>query len=275
MSGKSVTNLGIGLLIIGILLGVGGGYYYVQSSSTPILSKLEAQKAAIQADVGVVNSSIQGLEEVKFGLEGDVNVLDNQIQSLNGDIAQSQNEITSLKHDIEVSNDKIADLQPKSEHKSGYEQFSAYGLWFQYPSGMSLSLTKMLEHNISDKYGWIKGEISRTSRHETIMYNWQYVDFTPDVRKDLTELVYNFSSLMKTQYNYNSEISEVKTSEISGHTFYYQTITIADKGTTLIRVTYGCWYCNIASVAYRFIYYNTYPNAQDTYTDYIDSTFCR
>ena len=274
MSENKFSTLGIILLIVGLIVGAGGGYFYISSNKTPILDDLVAEKASLISSIEELDSSIVNLEESKSDLESDVDLLDDEIQDLQIEVNAMNNEISSLEHNVEVYNEKIDELESRVEKLTDYEIFSIHDLWFQYPAVMSFEFDEMLENDFSDKYGIVQGELERVSRDEFISFVWQHVDFDPDVEADVTNLAQDYSDRMKNDYDLDSTISKVLTCDVDGHTFYYLTVTVMADGDEQIRVTYGTWYCSLNSLAYRFTYYNTNPSSEDRYMNTINTIFC-
>lgn len=271
--GIKISSITIALLIVGLLVGGGGGYYMVSSNYSPKISELQTQQENLTEELSTITANVNSLEDQISVLEDQIDESDQRIQGCRTNVAKNNTEIAYLDHNIEVYQEKIAILEIEAEPTEGHKIFSAYGLWFQYPVGMSFNFEKFQEHDISNDYGLVNGEIDKPSRKETIAYIWQKVDFETNAEADLDDLISTLLEYYVTELEITATVGEKKTTEIQGHTVYYQSINMNDGHNDYV-VYYATWFCNLEGIHYRFYHLNYKPQFGDTLLEYLNATVC-
>lgn len=273
MSEKSNNSLGIILLVVGLVVGAGGGYFFAQSKAQPLIAEYVELETSLLEDIQDAEDILGGLTEDVDDVETEIDGLDNSLLDNQIEVNTNQNEIDSVEHSIDVFSDKIVELEARTTTLSGYEIFSIYDLWFQHPAGMRFSFEEVGENQFSGENGIVAGTLERGSRDETLQYVWQYVDFVPDVENDLDGRVEDYVNAMQ-ELDIDTSVGEKIVSEVDGHTMYTQTVTVSYRGDEVGRATYATWYCNINSLAYRGFYFNAKPGVDDRYENSLLTTYC-
>ena len=271
--GIKISSITIALLIAGLLVGGGGGYYMVSSNYSPKISELQTRQESLTEELSTITANVNNMEDQVSVLEDQIDESDLRIQKCRLNIAKNNTEIAYLDHSIEVYQEKITILEIKAEPTEGHNIFSAYGLWFQYPVGMSFNFEKFQEHDVSNDYGIINGKIDKPSRKETIKYAWQKVDFETDAEADLDDLIGGLLEYYLVELEITATAGEKKNTEIMGHTVYYQSINVND-GHNDYLVYYAAWYCNLEGTHYRFYHFNYKPQLGDTILEYLNTSIC-
>jgi len=93
MSIKTINSVSIAFLIIGLIVGVGGGYFYTSNLLQPQIDELEEQVIDLSSQISSHSTTITSLETEIDGLE-------NQIQGLESEIST----LESIKEDLESQN---------------------------------------------------------------------------------------------------------------------------------------------------------------------------
>jgi hypothetical protein len=261
------------LLVVGLVVGTGGGYFYNSNSLTPIMEQLDEDVESLTVELDAKDAELASLEDQHDELTDTLSELEAEVSQINREESQTEYVIESLDHDIDNYNEKIAVLRIQEKAAEGYEVFSSYGLSFHYPVGMSFKIEELNEKPVSEDYCKVSGEIYKPSKTEDVGYVWQAVDFTPDVEKDLENLVNNYIDGMSQYQQLTITPGSKETTNILDHTVYYQTITVEENGDSMI-VCYATWYCNLDGLAYRMYYTNYLSTDIEGFEGYLATTLC-
>ncbi len=269
---EKISTRGIGLLVVGLIIGAAGGYYYNLSSLTPVVNQLESEKQALTATVDSKTTEIAALTEQFNGLDATMKSLTKDVSNLNGDKTRAESAISGLDQSATSYNIAIADLREKGDAPTGYEVFSAYGLVFDYPEGMNFRISEFNNTRVSQKEGILRGEVENTKK-ESVEYVWQYIDFDPDMRDYIDTLTTGYVDKLAPFPEVTTTVGSVKIDSIEGHTVYYQPITVNDAGTVGLAC-HATWFCDEEQIVYILFVYDSLSTDVDTIKSYIGSTLC-
>jgi hypothetical protein len=270
---EKFSSVSIALLVVGLIVGAAGGYFYNSNSLMPMIEQLEEDIELLVVELDAKDLEIASLEDHHSEQMGTLSDLETEVSQINREESQTEYAIENLDHDIDNYNEKIAVLKIQEKAAEGYEVFASYGLSFHYPIGMSFIFEEFMENPVSEDYCKVIGEINKPSKIEDVGYIWQAVDFTPDVEKDLENLVNNYVDSMSQYPQLTVTPGSKVTTNILDHTVYYQTITIEENGDYMI-VCYATWYCNLDGLAYRMWYTNYKSTNLEGFEGYLVTTLC-
>ncbi len=105
---SSVSTLTIGLIVVGLVIGAGGGYFFSSSSLQPKITDLESQVISTTSKISALTSDVSSLEEDNSDLENQVSILDDQVTGLESQISSLSSQISSIESDLEDAEDTIS-----------------------------------------------------------------------------------------------------------------------------------------------------------------------
>lgn len=227
----------IALLIVGLVIGAGGGYFASSSSLRPKIDDLENQVSSLNSEVATLDAEVNALGEENSDLETQVSELitersslETQLETAQVTISEKENDISYLEEAIEDYEDQIEELTAQLEIyivTPGYNKFSIYGLSFEYPEGYTTSLSGLLESTATENSGYV----TATSMDESESYYvvWMYTLITPDLDVGLD------GGLAELE-PFNLKLGPRETSELNGHVMRYQDFSITEVGVQIYGV---------------------------------------
>ena len=115
---ESVITFSIAAAIVGVLIGIGGGYFYASSHYQPIIKEHENQLQELSSQISDLNSSINSLQSEKShlnalvsSLEAEKTIVESYLSQAQETIAQYEAEIASYETDIANLEDEVTSLQ--------------------------------------------------------------------------------------------------------------------------------------------------------------------
>jgi peptidoglycan hydrolase CwlO-like protein len=106
MSVTSAVILIIALLLVAGLIGYLTAWYYAKSVYTPVIKKLEDEKAQL-------NREIEGLKDNISELKGKINDLNKKVDELDKDISEKEREISKKVDIITALEKELNELKKK------------------------------------------------------------------------------------------------------------------------------------------------------------------
>lgn len=258
-SHRGVSTIAIVLLILGLTVGAGGGYYVVFSNLQPKIVEYEAQVTQLNSEVSGLIVTVSSLQAEKSVLEESalyeeaqkLAEINSELTSTNSELRATLSEIVDKYEELNESYDALEEafnaLQEEYATLSGEAEteesnrFARYGFSFEYPEGWTLSLCGNLE-SVADED---TGIAAVTSEDETSTYiiSWMarsaFQVFLERMNVTLAEFIenpeggldYAFTTLLNdTSLFPVVELGERVTSTKDGNVLIYQTGTM-EKGT--------------------------------------------
>jgi cysteinyl-tRNA synthetase len=102
------SSLTIGLIVVGLIVGAGGGYFTASSSMRPRIRDLEGQVASLTSQVNELPTDLNRLENEKNDLESQVSTLDDQIAGLQSQISYLNSQISDLESELEDAQETMS-----------------------------------------------------------------------------------------------------------------------------------------------------------------------
>lgn len=154
----STQTLSIVLMIIGLIVGAGGGYFYTSSILQPKIDDYENENTELITEVSTLTADVSSLESDKSSLTSKVASLVRKNNEYQDDISELENQLSDAENTITNYEDEISDLE--SQISSLQAQYSTYS-----------STINSLQSDISELESQLEeiGEIVVTQHYE-----WEY-----------------------------------------------------------------------------------------------------
>lgn len=143
MSEKSNTLLPV-LLVVGLLVGAGGGYFYANNSLQPQIDELDQQISSINSEINGVSAQIDDYND-------DIEAEQENIDDLEDDKEAREEEYSQVLSELEASQvfsrgvlDRKEELELLFEPQTGCYKFNMFGISFDCPKDTKLDLAGAL-----------------------------------------------------------------------------------------------------------------------------------
>jgi len=249
-SHRGVSTIAIVLLIMGLTVGAGGGYYVVFSNLQPKIVEYEAQVTQLNSEVSGLIVTVSSLQAEKSVLEE--STLYEEANETNQKLAEINSELTSTNSELRATLSEIVDkyeelnesygaleeafnaLQEEYVTLSGEAEtvepnrFARYGFSFEYPEGWTLSLSSLLG-TLADEG---TGIVAVTSEDETSTYmiSWMGRAVIQPILENMNMTFAEYIETAGLDYAFTIlsvvELGERVTSTKDGNTLTYQTGTM-------------------------------------------------
>jgi uncharacterized coiled-coil protein SlyX len=249
------------MIIIGLLVGAGGGYFYSNSVLQPKIDDLSKQVTSLGGQVASQTSMITQLNTTVNGLKGDKTALTSQVQDLQSkntqqasdnakltsDLADSKGIVASQESTITDLRSKLSNLASTFNATPGYVGYHIYGFSFEAPQNMTLSFGGVLDATMNQN----SGKITAQNNEQALAFFYTHTVTSVDLDAALNGV---YTSLANSGASVNK--AAIVTSAIEGHTMKYQTGSYTLSGQTAY-VAYAYWYCPNTQRVYGFSYVAT------------------
>ena len=245
MSNKGTfSSTTIALLIVGLVIGAGGGYFASSSSLQPKIDDLESQVSSLNSEVSTLSAEVNTLGEENSDLETQVSELNTQISELNSEkssletqleiaqatISEKESDISELQETLDDYEDRIEEFTDYLDFYNatpGYNRFSIFGISFEFPKEYAIETSGMFEGPLSADNGLITGYPANES--DAFFIGWQVTLFTPDLDDGLDSGIAGLPQ-------YELKLGTRVTSELNGHVMKYQNFTLTQRGAKVYGV---------------------------------------
>jgi len=112
-------SLSILLLIVGLMIGSGGGYFIVSSTFQPKIEGYEAQVTDLTSEVSSLTSTVAELETENSNYETQVHTLESEVSTLETQISTLETQVSALETQI---SDLESELDKAGDTISNYEE---------------------------------------------------------------------------------------------------------------------------------------------------------
>lgn len=158
MSKGSVTPMTIGLLVIGLLIGLGGGYVIANNSFNPKIEELETSTNALSTQLSDTNDQISDLGENLSSLASEEEEKESQLADLQNELSDSIIELNEVQAEFILLAEERQSLEEKVSSKDGYSKLTLYGFSLDYPDYYTLSILDTTGQGMDASYGTISGD---------------------------------------------------------------------------------------------------------------------
>ncbi len=275
MSGSSATIKLVAILLAGIVVGSGVGYFYASSNYEPRITSYQEQVTTLTGQVTTLTSEntaqasqITSLDSEISGLETTITQKNQEITTLEGTVSSYKTQVVGLEADISDYQEQVDTLQTQFLLSDGYLRVAAYDWSLQFPNGMYTRLKGITTGtSATEETGVVYGYFI----YDNVITDWIEVTYTnantaPDLDNTIMEKITNLSSYITS--------TDPKTSTtISGHAARYETLTYDYSGRTYYVVV-AAWYCTTTQTTY--VYYREATTASSTpvFEHFVDTFAC-
>jgi len=162
----STQTLSVVLLIVGLIVGAGGGYFFASSTYQPKIEDYEKQMSELDSDVIDLNAAISELESEKSELTSEVTALEDEKSSLIEDNNDYQDQISNLQTQLSEAQNAISDYEDeitllevdisKLESQSSQNSYTISSLQSQVDN-LESQIDEIGEIVVTQHYNWEYG----------------------------------------------------------------------------------------------------------------------
>lgn len=270
---RSSLTITVIFLLVGLIAGAVGGYFFSLSSYRNKIREKEDQIEDLTSDISTLNSTLLTLDSENVvqkskisELESKLDGADETILILEGKISTQEGQISDLKSRLISFQSIVGELTSQLIPKPGYEKFSAHGFSFDYPKEMYLSFSGRLESTANLHSGLVTA--SMANEKEKIVIAWIDETYPRDINNVIEDGFISMSTL-------GSIIrGDRVTSTIRGHELIYQDFYLISDGKTHSGVL-GGFNCDENKIVYSISYmYEGEEYIVPKFLEYLDSLFC-
>jgi len=274
------SSITVAILIVGLVIGAGGGYFASTSSLQPKITDLEEYVSSLNSEVATLNTEVSALEEETLDLETQISELNTQKTSLETQLETAQSTISEKENAISVLQETIADQEEQLSTQeseiqvlesmlipsTGYDKFSAYGFSFEYPKLWYLSIEGGIETEANRQSGTVLAY--KFDESSTFMVVWADRTYPLDLELSL-------EGALEVLAETSTVLVEGKriTSTINGHEIKYQDYTATLYGQTVNGV-FSYMNCDKEQRVYGLTYMTTDEDALTPFLQCLDSFIC-
>jgi len=275
MSGNSATIKIVAILIAGIVVGSGVGYFYASSVYDPQITSYKGQVSTLTGQVTTLTSEntakaseITGLNTEITGLESTVTQKNAAITTLEGTVAGYKTQVTGLQADISDYKEQVTTLQSQYSTSNGYLRVAIYDMSMQFPDSMSIGMTGATTGtSATEDSGYMYG----------VSYNGDYLDEYMELGYSTSttapDLDAKIAERKATLSEYTQVSDGIKDTTINGHAARYEYVTITDGGVTTYFV-YASWYCDETDTVFVFYRFASTATSITSFEHFADNFYC-
>jgi hypothetical protein len=267
----------VAILIAGIVVGSGVGYFYASSVYDPQITSFKGQVATLNGQISTLTSEkeaqateITGLNTQITGLQNTITQRNQQITTLEGTVASYKTQVAGLQSDISNYKTQVGTLQTNFELSDGYLRVAAYGWSIQFPNGMYTRITGSTSGtSATTEAGKVYGYLLVNSAvTDWIEVNYSAASTAPDLDNAIMQKI---SDINLTPYI--TESSAKTSVTISGHAARYETLTFVYDGQTNYVIV-AAWYCDETKTTYVYYREALTANSDAVWTHFVSTFAC-
>jgi cell division protein FtsB len=220
------------LVVIGLMIGAGGGYFIANNSAQREINSLNDE-------ISNLTSTVTGLESNILEFRDEISGFENQVQDYEASASEMESKIAQLMKENEEKDTTITELETQADKLSkltmvrdGYARYSIYGFSFEYPVNMTTSLSGLMESIPTWNSGIFQAE---NGDGDTITVSWLYSLNEMDPNSSLDDGYDNIAESVITR-------GERETVEHQEHTVLYDEYLIEDESVEIDFVN-SAFYC--------------------------------
>jgi hypothetical protein len=243
MSKPAISGITIALLLVGLVVGAGGGYFFAASSLQTQVTSLNAQVTSQSARITQLNSTVKSLQTDNNNYKTQIQILQTANGKLTADLAASAATVQTQEGKISGLEKTFKDLKGTFDTTLGFSGYYMNGFSFEYPQNMTVSIGGLLDNTADADSGQVSG--LNSEQGFTLVY------FHSVTAPDLGSAIDSAFSGLSSQ----GPVTEGQrvTSLVQGHAMKYQTGTYTFSGNTF-SVVYCYWYCPKTQMGFGFSY---------------------
>jgi ABC-type branched-subunit amino acid transport system substrate-binding protein/outer membrane murein-binding lipoprotein Lpp len=166
MTMKNLSNPTTALaLIIVLVLGSAGGYFYSSGTYEPKIDAFETQVSELSKNVDELNTDVSSLEESNQVKENEIASLESQMSSLEEELQETQSQLADSMNQVQSLESEVSDLEQKLEE---YYEMNPIRI------GLTSRSTEFLKETTAVKEIAEK-DINRYCKEQGVPYTFEFV----------------------------------------------------------------------------------------------------
>ena len=258
---KTVTVL---VLVIGLLIGSGVGYFITLNNFQPKLNEKEDELDALNQQYTELNDTVSEFQAKISSDEEKITLLNEEAETLSNNLTQALENIDNKEKTIEEQESELSSVKNQNSvltnrlgERNEWKLYNNYNVKFEYPPTAELS--KLVYNESAGMIFWLDVE---KQNFLTLVWGANYTEMDFDeVFKSETSDLEGTIKLMLTS-----------TSTVNDHKVTTAFFTMTSEGEALNGIL-GTWYCKETNRTFIIVTYGT-VDLMSTYYRFLDSVNC-